>query len=50
MYYEIVIVAIILIAVCEYDGVVSIKRIASDNKDLFLKLKESDYDFLLKAR
>ncbi len=50
MYYEIVIVAIILIALCEYDGVVSIKRIATDNKDLFLKLKESDYDFLLKAR
>ena len=50
MYYEIIVVAAILIFVCEYDGIFSFQRLADDNNDLFLKLKESDYDFLVKAR
>lgn len=50
MYIEIIIIAVILFVMAEYTGLVSTKRLITDNKDLVYKLKEVDYDFLLKAR
>ena len=50
MYIEIIICAFIIFFLCEYTNLVSTKRFINDNIDLFLKLKEQDYDFLLKAR
>lgn len=49
VYPEIVIVALIMFFLSEYVGLVSTKKFVSDNQDLLLKLKESDYDFLMKA-
>ena len=50
MYIEIIIVAVIIFVMAEYTGLVSAKRMITDNKDLVYKLKEEDYDFLLKAK
>lgn len=50
MYIEILICAVIIFFLCEYTSLVSTKRFINDNKDVLLKLKEADYDFLLKAR
>ena len=50
MYREILICAVIIFFLCEYTSLVSTKRFINDNKDILLKLKEADYDFLLKAR
>ena len=50
MYIEIIIVAVIIFVMAEYTGLVSSKRLITDNKDIVYKLKEEDYDFLLKAK
>lgn len=50
MYWEIIICAILIFFVCEYSGIVSTSRFINDYQDVLLKLKESDYEFLLKAR
>ena len=50
MYIEILICAIIVFFVCEYSGIVSTGKFVEDYEDLLLKFKESDYEFLLKAR
>lgn len=50
MYIEIVICAMVIFFVCEYSGIVSTQRFVTDYQDILLKLKESDYDFLVKAR
>lgn len=50
MYIEIIIVAVIIFFVCEYSGIVSTSRFVNDYQGVLLRFKESDYDFLLKAR
>lgn len=50
MYIEILIVAFVIFFVCEYSGIVSTARFVNDYQDILLKLKEDDYDFLVKAR
>lgn len=50
MYIEILIVAGLIFFLCEYSGIVSTKKFIADNQDYLLKLKEKDYDFLLKAK
>lgn len=50
MYIEIIIVAVVIFFVCEYSGIVSTSRFVNDYQGVLLKLKESDYDFLVKAR
>ena len=44
---EIFLVGVIILFVAFYNGWVSSGKFVADNKDLFLLLKESDYDFLL---
>lgn len=50
MYIEIIICAVVIFFVCEYSGIVSTSRFISDYQPALTKLKEDDYDFLLKAR
>ena len=50
MYIEIIICAMVIFFVCEYSGIVSTQRFVTDYQDILLKLKEDDYDFLVKAR
>lgn len=50
MYIEILICAVIIFFVCEYSGIVSTGKFIDDYQDVLLKFKESDYEFLLKAR
>lgn len=50
MYIEILICAIVIFFVCEYSGIVSTGKFVNDYQDILLKLKENDYEFLLKAR
>ncbi len=47
---EIFIVGAIVLFIFFYTGRVSSDKFVNDNKDLFLLLKESDYDFLLYAK
>ena len=47
---EFIIIIIIVIFVLSYNGALSTKQIYEDNKTLFAILKESDYDFLVKAK
>ena len=47
---EIFIIGVIILFVFFYTGIVSSSKFVSDNKDIFMLLKESDYDFLLYAK
>ena len=47
---EILIVGVIVLFIFFYTGIVSSSKFVSDNKDIFMLLKESDYDFLLYAK
>lgn len=50
MQLEIIIIAIIIFFVMTYNGQLSIKQFISDNFILFRKLKESDWDFYVRAK
>ena len=50
MMVEILIVGIIIIFILIYTGKVNTSSFVEDNKDIFMILKESDYDFLLYAK
>jgi len=50
MYIEILVCSVVIFILCEYSGVVSTRKFIKDNQSFLLKLKESDYDFLVKAR
>jgi len=47
---EIFLVGVIVIFIFIYNGKINTSEFASDNKELFLMLKEDDYDFLLYAK
>ncbi len=47
---EIVLVGIIILLLFNYLGTISFNTFVQDNKSLFSKLKEEDYDFLLEAK
>ena len=47
---EIVIVGIILLFLFNYIGIYNFNKFVQDNKGLFTKLKEDDYDFFLVAK
>ena len=50
MYFEIIALALIILFVLNYTGRISVSRFVSDNEALFQRLKESDWDFYVKAR
>lgn len=50
MFIEIFIVGVIILFLFFYTGRISSGKFVADNKDLFLLLKESDYDFLLYSK
>lgn len=50
MYYEIIILALIVFFVAFKTGAISFNQLVSDNEALFKKLKEEDWDFYVKAR
>ena len=50
MQIEIVIIAVIVFLIMTSTGQISISQLVSDNQHLFMKLKESDWDFYVRAR
>ncbi len=50
MQIEIIIVAIIVFGIMTITGQISINQLISDNQMLFMKLKEKDWDFLVRAK
>lgn len=50
MYYEIVVIAIIIFFVMQYIGGFSINKFVDDNATYFQKLKEDDFEFYAKAK
>lgn len=50
MYIEILAIAIIAFVVLTVNGFIKPNKFIQDNQDIFLKLKEDDYDFLVKAK
>lgn len=50
MYFEILILGVILFVLLNYTGHISANRFVADNEVYFRKLKESDWDFYVKAR
>lgn len=50
MYYEIIVIAVIAYLLAFTTGQISFNKLVSDNEALFRKLKESDWNFLVKAR
>lgn len=50
MYIEVVVVALIIFIILIVNGKVDKQTFFSDNKELFGKLKESDYDFYVRAK
>lgn len=50
MYVEILIIGILVFAILTVNGYVKPNKFIYDNQDLFMKLKENDYDFLVRAK
>lgn len=50
MYIEILSLGIILFIVLTVNGYIKPNKFIQDNQDIFLKLKEDDYEFLVKAK
>ena len=50
MYFEILLVGVLLFIMLTVNGFISPNKFIQDNQDIFMKLKESDYDFLVKAK
>lgn len=50
MFIEAVIIIILIFIVLEVTGSISLNKFIKDNQEYFKTLKESDYEFLLKAR
>ena len=50
MYFEILLVGVLLFIILTANGFISPNKFIQDNQDIFMKLKESDYDFLVKAK
>ena len=50
MQIEIVIIAIIVFLIMTLGGQININQMISDNQMLFLRLKESDWDFFVRAK
>jgi hypothetical protein len=50
MQIEVIIVAIIVFGIMTITGQISINQLISDNQMLFMKLKEKDWDFYVRAR
>ena len=50
MLIEVLIIGVLLYVILEYNGSISTNKFLNDNKDIFIKMKEKDYDFYLKAK
>ncbi len=50
MYIEILIIGIIIFTIMVASGAINLNKFVIDNEALFRKIKESDWDFLVKAR
>ena len=50
MFIEAAIIIVIIFFVMEYNGTISLNKFFNDSKGIFQGLKESDFDFLVKAR
>ena len=50
MQIEIAIIAVILFFIFTYSGKISINKLVADNEMYLRRLKESDYDFYLRAK
>lgn len=50
MLIEVIILGLLLYIILEYNGSISTNKFINDNKDLFYKMKEKDYDFYAKAK
>lgn len=50
MYLEILVVGILAFVILTVNGYIKPNKFIYDNQDLFMKLKEDDYDFLVRAK
>ena len=50
MYVEILIIGVLMFTVLTVNGYIKPNKFIYDNQDLFMKLKEEDYDFLVRAK
>lgn len=50
MYFEILAIGIIAFVVLTVNGYIKPNKFIQDNQDIFMKLKEEDYDFLVRAK
>ena len=50
MYVEIMIIGVLLFVVLSVNGYIKPNKFIYDNQDIFMKLKEDDYDFLVRAK
>ena len=50
MFIEAIIIIIIIFLILQVNGSISVNKFVKDNKEYFKTFKESDYEFLLKAR
>ncbi len=50
MYFEVIIIGIVAFIVLTVNGYIKPNKFIQDNQDIFMKLKEDDYDFLVRAK
>ena len=50
MYFEIIVIGVVSFLVLTVNGYIKPNKFIQDNQDIFMKLKEEDYDFLVRAK
>lgn len=50
MFIEVIILGVLLFLILQYNGSVSVNKFVNDYQDIFMRIKESDFDFYAKAR
>jgi len=50
MYFEIIVIGILAFVILTVNGYIKPNKFIQDNQDIFMKLKEEDYEFLVKAK
>ncbi len=50
MYFEVIVIGLVAFIVLTVNGYIKPNKFIQDNQDIFMKLKEEDYDFLVRAK
>ena len=50
MLIEVIILGVLLFIILQYNGTISVNKFVHDNQDIFMRMKENDFDFYARAK